>query len=295
MNPLVHTRTFRVRYYECDAYGHLNNTNYLRYMQETAFDASAAAGYGLDRYRQLGQVWLIRENEIEFLIPLRYGDSVEIKTWVADMQRVRSRRAYEFRLVGQNEILARGFTDWVYIDEATFKPTPIPSAVASAYFPDGLPDSRPERRRFPKLPPAPSGAFKMRRQVAWNDVDPRKHVNNAEYLAYLEDAGIEVSAAFGWPIVRYLEDGFGWFASKLRIQYLQAARLDDELEISTYLSNIKRASVLRNYIIRRTGDNELIAKAQAVWAFTNIETGRPARIPANLLEDFADNISDTSA
>ena len=52
--PLTHTRTFRVRHYECDAYGHLNNANYLRYMQETAFDASAAAGYDLERYNKLG-------------------------------------------------------------------------------------------------------------------------------------------------------------------------------------------------------------------------------------------------
>ena len=42
--PLKHERLFRVRFYECDAYGHLNNSNYVRYMQETAFDASAAAG-----------------------------------------------------------------------------------------------------------------------------------------------------------------------------------------------------------------------------------------------------------
>ena len=36
--PLTHVRSFRVRHYECDAFGHLNNTNYVRYMQETAFD-----------------------------------------------------------------------------------------------------------------------------------------------------------------------------------------------------------------------------------------------------------------
>ena len=51
--PLTHTRTFRVRYYECDANGHLTSANYLRYMQETAFDASTAAGYGIDRYDRM--------------------------------------------------------------------------------------------------------------------------------------------------------------------------------------------------------------------------------------------------
>ena len=59
--PLTHTRTFRVRYYECDAHGHLNNANYLRYMQETAFDASEAAGYDLARYEAMERLWLVRE------------------------------------------------------------------------------------------------------------------------------------------------------------------------------------------------------------------------------------------
>jgi len=48
--PLIHERAFRVRHYECDAYGHVNHANYLRYMQEAALDASAAAGYDIDWY-----------------------------------------------------------------------------------------------------------------------------------------------------------------------------------------------------------------------------------------------------
>ena len=60
----IYQRSFRIRHYECDAYGHLNNANYLRFMQETATDASADAGYDIHRYRQLGTIWLIHESEI---------------------------------------------------------------------------------------------------------------------------------------------------------------------------------------------------------------------------------------
>src|SRR5690606_30982183 len=92
--PFTYSRTFRVRYYECDAYGHLNNANYLRYMQETAFDASAAAGYGLQAYEALGHFWLIRETDIEYRRPLRYDDTVTVTTWVANFRRARSQRVY---------------------------------------------------------------------------------------------------------------------------------------------------------------------------------------------------------
>jgi acyl-CoA thioester hydrolase len=76
--PLTHTRDFRIRHYECDAFGHLNNANYLHYMQEAAFDASAAAGYDGLKYNKLGHYWLIRETDIEYLKPARYGDTLSI-------------------------------------------------------------------------------------------------------------------------------------------------------------------------------------------------------------------------
>ena len=42
--PTVHNELFKVRHYECDAYGHMNNAVYLRYMQEAGIEAAAAIG-----------------------------------------------------------------------------------------------------------------------------------------------------------------------------------------------------------------------------------------------------------
>ena len=123
--PLKHKRHFRVRFYECDAYSHLNNANYVRYMQEAAFDASAAAGYGDAEYERLGLIWLIRDTEVEYLQPLVFGDTAEVTTWVQDFRRVRSRRAYEIRREGEDTLLARGSTDWVLLDRETLRPTSV--------------------------------------------------------------------------------------------------------------------------------------------------------------------------
>ena len=80
--PAVHTSAFRVRHYECDLNGYLSHANHLRYMEEAAFDASAAVGYDKARYEAMGFLWLARETEIEYLLPIQYGDTVEITTWV---------------------------------------------------------------------------------------------------------------------------------------------------------------------------------------------------------------------
>ena len=145
-------RSFRVRHYECDAYGHVNHANYLRYMQEAAFDASAAVGYDVARYEAIGRQWLIRETDITYHRPLTYGDTVIVKTWVADFRRVRSRRIYELRQGDSDAPVATAATEWVFLDSATLRPASIPPEMVAAFWhPDATPGDR--REAFPVAPP----------------------------------------------------------------------------------------------------------------------------------------------
>lgn len=289
--PLIHERTFRVRFYECDVYGHVNHANYLRYMQETAFDASAAAGYDFSRYNEINRFWLIRETDITYMRPLTYGDSVVVKTWVLDFQRVRSRRAYELRDLATGEMVAQAHTEWVFLDRQSSRPVTIPAEMIEAFFPDGPPAEVPPREPFPKAPAPPPGVFKLRRCVEWRDIDGAQHVNNANYLAYLEECGVQVARAYGWPMARMMEAGFGIVARRYRIEYRQPAVPDDELELSTWVSDVKRATAVRHYTVRRADDGELLARAHVLWVWVDLATGRPIRIPAGFIDDFAPNIS----
>jgi len=289
--PLTHIATFKVRHYECDAYGHLNNANYLRYMQEAAFAASAAAGYDLARYAALGSHWLIRETEIEYRQPVRYGDTVEVKTWVADFRKVRSRRAYEFRRVGTDDLVAVAQTDWVYLDSSSGRPAPIPPAMIAAFFPEGGTPPALPRQPFPPVPPPPPGVFKQHRRVEWRDIDQAQHVNNAVYLSYLDECGFGVSAAYGWPLARMSAVGVGVVARRLRIAYLQPAVMDDELAIATWVFDVGRIMATRHYRIERVADGALVAQANVLYVWVDLTTGRPIRIPPCFLLDFAPNIA----
>ena len=288
--PLTHTRVFRVRYYECDAYGHLNNANYLRFMQETAFDASAAAGYGIIRYEEMRRRWLIRGTEIEYLRPVRYGDTLEVKTWVAGYRRASSRRMYEFYLAGSGELVARAHTDWVFLDADSGQTATIPEELKKAFFPEGLPQNAPPRQAFPAAPPPPPGTFKIHRQVAWRDLDALQHVNNAVYLEYIEECGLQVIAAHEWPWTRMAAEGFAIILRKNQIQYLQPARIDDELEIATWASGIKRSTATRHYTIQRVSDQALLAQVHSLGVWIDLASGRPIRIPSRFIADFASNI-----
>lgn len=290
--PLTHECTLRVRFYECDAYGHVNNANYVRYMQEAAFDASAAVGYPYERYNEIRRLWLIRETDVEYLSPLRYGDRVTVRTWVHDFRRSRSRRMYELRRAGSDEMVARGCTDWVFIDSESGRPTRIPAEMVKAFMPEGAPESTPPHEHFPDPPPPPPAVFTLRRRVEWRDIDMAQHVNNAVYLAYIDDCGMQVAAAYGWPVARMREVGFAIVARWHHIEYKVPALVDDEIEIATYVYNMRNATATRAYHITRPSDGAMLLLAQTHYVWVDIKTGSPIRIPEQFISDFEPNIVD---
>jgi acyl-CoA thioester hydrolase len=288
--PVVYERAFRVGYDECDAYGHVNHANYLRYMQEAAFDASADVGYDFATYDTMNRYWLVRETDVMFQRPLVYGDTVIVKTWVADFRRVRSRRMYELRLMSTGEPVAMAHTDWVFLDSTTLRPSSIPLRMVAAFMPDGQSADLIERERFPEPPTPLPGVFRTHRRVKWCDIDRAQHVNNTTYLAYLEDCSVEFVRQEGWPVERMMSAGFGIVARRYRIEYKQAALMDDELEIATWVSDMKRATAVRHYAVSRVSDGQLLARARALWVWVDLKTGKPIRIPSGFKKDLAGNI-----
>lgn len=289
---------YRVRHTECDAYGHVNNANYLRYMQETAFDASAEVGYGVAEYQRLNTIWLIRASQIEFLHALYQGDRFEVQTWLVQTGHFRVRRFYHFFRHSADqppgdappELVARGWSDWVYLNRQTHRPvafTPEFLAPFGATLDTGtvIP-----RAKFPDPPPAPPGIYTMERVVEWRDIDTAQHVNNAVYFAYVEECGFRAAASLGWTIDRMLATGFAIVVREQEIEYVEQARLGDTLRVSTYLSDARRISALRHYRIERA-DGVLIARARGLFLFAHIETGRIVRVPQGFLNDFAGQIA----
>ncbi|HSJ58620.1 MAG TPA: thioesterase family protein [Anaerolineae bacterium] len=276
--PLTHKRTFRVRHYECDAYGHVNHANYVRYMQEAAFDASAAAGYDLARYESMGRLWLIRETEIEYLRPLRYGDVVEVETWVADFRRVRSRRAYVIRCLtpatrdaAAPEVVATGHTDWVFMDTSAGRPASIPEEMMAVFFPEGAPAAPAPREPFPDPGEPRAHAYRQRRFVEWRDLDTAGHVNNAVYFSYVEEVAVQWALTGPLGLVPLV-------ARKHRIEYLQQAMLGDELEVVTWFTDLRRTSAVRHTEVSRVADDARLARVQTIQVWIDPATGAPAPI-----------------
>jgi acyl-CoA thioester hydrolase len=273
MSP-VHREPFTVRFYECDAFGHLATVAYLRWMQEAAFRASAALGYGTARYAELGCLWLIRETDIAYLHPLRYGTEVEVSTWVADIRRSHSVRRYEFVHAATRELIAHAATDWALVDDRTLRPIPVPEVMLTAFWPDGHPDPAEPRERLPRGDCRAPADGEVRADVVWRDVDTMWHVNNAVYLEYVENATAEVCGARGWPMNRVRDAGCRLTARRHRIEYRLPAQLGDELRIAVWWTGGDVPGTWR-YEIRRAADGALLARARTTWAWVDLATGAP--------------------
>jgi acyl-CoA thioester hydrolase len=281
--PREFIRTFRVREYECDLYGHVNNANYLRYMQQAAIEASADVGFDSRRYRELGTLWLIRETEIEYRKPVFPGQMVQVRTWVADFRRIVSRRMYAMTVDG--EPVASAYTDWVYVDRGTQRPVRIPADMALAFMPEG--GSGEVIERVPLVvPPLPPQPVHIQHHVEWGDLDGAGHVNNAVYLNFLEESGIRAGEAIGWGMDELAVHNLAVVARSHRIQYLLPALHGDDLEITTWLSDVRRVSALRNYRIIRLVDGALLLQANTRVAILDRRTMAPTAMPESMRQAF---------
>jgi len=287
--PQVHTETYRIRHDECDAYGVLNNTAYLRLAQETAWRHSIAAGFGYAYYEDLKRAWVARDSSIEYLQPVTYGDLLEVTTHISGAGRVTARRTFEFRLAAERVAEAR--TDYVFLDLERQAPASIPDDITQAFSAGGEPPARLKREPFPDPLPAPPGVVTWRRRVEWRDVDPFGHLNNAAYLAYAQEAAIEAGLTFGVTHASSYEAGLGWALKRSRIEYLQPALPDEELQIETWLTSLRQASGVRFYSLTRFSDGELLARAESHWLTLDIDSGKPRRIPQWMRTALAPNIS----
>ena len=117
---------------EIDDLNHAGNFHYIEWMQHAAIAHSSANGWPPQKHIDLGAGWVVRSHKITYLKPAFEGDSLTIKTWVANMKPAISLRQYEiFNETGQ--MLAKAETNWAFVNYEKQKPTRIPEEVASSF------------------------------------------------------------------------------------------------------------------------------------------------------------------
>ena len=115
-----------------DANGHVNNVEFVRWMQDAAVRHADAAGCTAAT-QAAGATWVARSHHVEYLRPAFAGDRVRVQTWVADFRRAFSLRRYRFLRAGDGTLLSKGETDWVFVDVKAQRPRSVPDDIRAMF------------------------------------------------------------------------------------------------------------------------------------------------------------------
>lgn len=65
-----------------DAYRHVNNSEYLRWVEQISWAHSEALGLSLERYQALDRAMVVHRHELDYVAPGYEGDRLQLATWI---------------------------------------------------------------------------------------------------------------------------------------------------------------------------------------------------------------------
>ena len=111
---------------DIDGQNHVNNTVYLRWVQEVATAHWQAVASG---EAQEGIGWVVLRHEIDYKAPACLGDDVVLRTWVGKATRLTFERFTEIRRRTGGQLLSTARTLWCPINAQTGRPVRVPAEV----------------------------------------------------------------------------------------------------------------------------------------------------------------------
>lgn len=124
---------------DIDVMDHVNNTVYLRWVQEAA---TAHWLHSATTEEQQRLAWVVVRHEIDYTHSARRGDSVVVLTWVGTTVKNYFERHTEILRASDKRMLAKARTLWCPIDIATGRPTRAGESVIQRFSQPHIPAPR---------------------------------------------------------------------------------------------------------------------------------------------------------
>ena len=127
--------------------------------------------------------------------------------------------------------------------------------------------------------------FIHRRVAHHAEIDGYGHVNNAIYVAWLDDCAWAHSIERGIDpeLCRALNRGMAVWRTQLH--YLRSALEGDAIEVATWpVHNDNRLRIERRFQVRRAADGETLVRALIHYVCIDLQTGKAKRMPAEFTQ-----------
>ena len=115
---------------DIDEQKHVNNTVYLRWVQDVA-TAHWQAVASPEAQERIG--WVVLRHEIDYKNPAGLGDKILLRTWVGKATRLTFERFTEIRRNGEEPLLSNARTLWCPINAQTGRATRVPPEVRAQF------------------------------------------------------------------------------------------------------------------------------------------------------------------
>jgi acyl-ACP thioesterase len=118
-------------------------------------------------------------------------------------------------------------------------------------------------------------------EVHTYEVDAFGTLAAAALSGFLQEAAGHHAARLGVGIESLVARGLTWVLARQRIETPVPLVLGDRLEVETWPAGIDRHAALRDFVVRRAGEE--VARATTGWLVLDVERRRPVR-PAEVLD-----------
>lgn len=270
-----HSWRARVRVYECDLLGHVNNAVYLHYLQQTTAEVWADLG---------ASDWDLRSLAMQYLAPAYNGDELEVRAWASAVEGSSVVSDYTILRPEDGRDLLRARVNWGVPDGQ-------PSVTLARDCHTALPESpgvSPLR-----LPPDRLDAhrYRWRHTVCSYELDARGGANPAQLLRWVEEAKMVACAGVGWPLDRMSDADLMIVQIRHDSEFYAPLRLGEQVEVVSRICDLRLLKGTWCHEIYRMSsaptegpvEGALVATDYSAGAFLSC-AGKPQPAPKAMLD-----------
>jgi acyl-CoA thioester hydrolase len=131
---------------------------------------------------------------------------------------------------------------------------------------------------------APDTAYRHELRVQASDIDEFGHANNVVWVRWVNEAAFAHACSVGLgPDASRALDAI-WVVRKHAIDYLWPAFEGQRVDCVTWPHTVQGATSLRRTLFLSEG--RVLAHAETTWALLRASTGRPRRIPLDMMQAY---------
>ncbi len=117
-----------------DELGHVNNAQYVSWMEKCAWEHSRFLKLGLPEYQELDRAMVIGRHEVDYLASCFEGEALRMATWVGPIEnKLRMSRYFQLIRLSDGKTLLKAVTHFVCVELSTGRPKKMPESFIQGY------------------------------------------------------------------------------------------------------------------------------------------------------------------